>query len=161
MSWSRPFDDPITLRGGAQLPSDNGLVAGAGLRSYASILERNLQGGFYASDNAVAAISFLAPTAFAQTETPKGFTDTYTPVSPGTYAPATSGTGAPATSAAPSALPFGGPLPEVNTGPGLIVRPDGVSTKTVKAVPCSPAARETDGTTTCVGISEAKAEKRR
>jgi hypothetical protein len=28
------------------------LVAGAGLRSYASILERNLQGGFYASDNA-------------------------------------------------------------------------------------------------------------
>ena len=36
----------------AQLPCDNGLVAGAGLRSYASMLERNLQGGFYASDNA-------------------------------------------------------------------------------------------------------------
>jgi len=104
----------------------------------------------------VAAISFLAPTAFAQTETPKGFTDTYTPVSPGTYTPATSDTGA------PSALPFGGPLPEVNTGPGLnIVGPDGVSTKTVKAVPCGLAAKETDGTTTCVGISEAKAEKRR
>jgi len=51
----------------------------------------------------------------------------------------------------------------VNTGPGLnIVGPDGVSTKTVKAVPCSLAARETDGTTTCVGISEgAKAKKRR
>jgi hypothetical protein len=105
----------------------------------------------------VAALSFLAPTAFAQTETPKGFTDTHTPVSPGTYTPATSGTGA------PSALPFGGPLREVNTGPGLnIVGPDGVSTKTVKAVPCSLAARETDGTTTCVGISEgAKAKKRR
>jgi len=111
----------------------------------------------------VAAISFLAPTAFAQTETPKGFTDTYTPVSPGIYTPAASGTGAPATSATPSALPFGGPLPEVNTGPGLnIVGPDGVTTKTVKAVPCNLAARETDGTTTCVGISEgAKAKKRR
>ena len=103
----------------------------------------------------VAAISFLAPTAFAQTETPKSFTDTYTPGTPGTGAPVPSG--------APSPLPFGGPLPEVNTGPGLnIVGPDGVSTKTVKAVPCSLAARETDGTTTCVGISEgAKAKKRR
>ena len=105
----------------------------------------------------VAVLSFLAPTAFAQTETPKGFTDTYTPVSPGTYTPATSDTGA------PSALPFGGPLPEVNTGPGLnIVGPDGVSTRTVKAVPCGLAARETDGTTTCVGTSEGgKARKRR
>jgi hypothetical protein len=103
----------------------------------------------------VAALSFLAPAAFAQTETPKGSTDT--------YAPATSGTGAPAASGTPSALPFGGPLPEVNTGPGLnIVGPDGVSTKTVKAAPCGLAARETDGTTTCVGISEdAKAKKRR
>ena len=71
--------------------------------------------------------ALLAPAAFAQTETPKGFTDTYTPVSPGIYTPAASGTGAPATSATPSALPFGGPLPEVNTGPGLnIVGPDGV-----------------------------------
>jgi hypothetical protein len=103
----------------------------------------------------VAAISFLAPTAFAQTETPKGFTDTYTPGTPGTGAPVPSG--------APSPLPFGGPLPEVNTGPGLnIVGPDGVSTKTVKAVPCGLAARETDGTTTCVGTSEGgKARKRR
>ena len=104
----------------------------------------------------VAAISFLAPTAFAQTETPKSFTDTYTPGTPGTGAPAQSG--------APSALSFGGPVPEVNVGPGLnIVGPDGVSTKTVKAVPCSIAARETDGSTTCVGISEkgAKVKSRR
>ena len=103
----------------------------------------------------VAAISFLAPTAFAQTETPKSFTDTYTPGTPGTGAPVPSG--------APSPLPFGGPLPKVNTGPGLnIVGPDGVSTKTVKAVPCGLAARETDGTTTCVGTSEGgKARKRR
>ena len=103
----------------------------------------------------VAALSFFAPTAFAQTETPKGFTDTYTPGTPGTGAPVPSG--------APSPLPFGGPLPEVNTGPGLnIVGPDGVSTRTVKAVPCGLAARETDGTTTCVGTSEGgKARKRR
>ena len=103
----------------------------------------------------VAAISFLAPTAFAQTETPKSFTDTYTPGTPSTGAPVPSG--------APSPLPFGGPLPEVNTGPGLnIVGPDGVSSKTVEAAPCGLAARETDGTTTCVGISEgSKAKKRR
>jgi hypothetical protein len=31
---------------------------------------------------------------------------------------------------------------------------DGVSTKTVRAVGCGTAARETDGTTTCVGIPE-------
>jgi|SRR5258705_458000 hypothetical protein len=111
----------------------------------------------------VAALSFLAPTAFAQTETPKGFTDTYAPATTDTNTPAASGTGGSATSGAPSALPFGGPLPEVNTGPGLnVVGPDGVTTKTVKAVPCNLAARETDGTTTCVGISEgAKAKKRR
>jgi hypothetical protein len=32
------------------------------------------------------------------------------------------------------------------------VAPDGVSTKTVQAIPCSTAADETDGTTTCIGI---------
>jgi PAB1-binding protein PBP1 len=48
---------------------------------------------------------------------------------------------------------FGGPVPEVYPGPGLDkVGPDGISTKVVKAVPCSTAARETDGTTTCIGI---------
>ena len=48
--------------------------------------------------------------------------------------------------------PFGGPVPEVISGPGLIVEgPDG-ATKVVKAVRCSTAARGTDGTTTCVGI---------
>jgi len=46
-----------------------------------------------------------------------------------------------------------GPLPEEDTGSGLDVAGSGGSTKTVKAVPCSVAARETDGTTTCVGIS--------
>ena len=48
--------------------------------------------------------------------------------------------------------PFGGPVPEVISGPGLFVEgPDG-ATKVVKAVRCSTAARGTDGTTTCVGI---------
>lgn len=34
------------------------------------------------------------------------------------------------------------------------VADDGISTKTVKAAPCSIAARETDGTTTCIGIPD-------
>ena len=75
---------------------------------------------------------------------------------------------APAAAAPPPAMPLGA-VPEVG-GPlisqsetGLSkVAPDGVSTKIVRAVPCSTAARETDGTTTCVGISEvgAKAKNR-
>jgi hypothetical protein len=45
-----------------------------------------------------------------------------------------------------------GPLPQVDSGPGLdVATPDG-STKTVKAVPCTPYATETDGTTTRIGI---------
>ena len=121
--------------------------------------------------SAAAAFAVLAPHAFAQYETPKGYTDTYAPATgtngpatTDTYTPATPGTGAPVQSGAPSALSFGGPVPEVNADPGLnIVGPDGVSAKTVKAVPCSTAARETDGSTTCVGISEkgAKAKNRR
>jgi hypothetical protein len=68
---------------------------------------------------------------------PKGYT--------GAYAPA----GTPPT-------PYSnGPLPQTSEGPGLnIVAPDGVSTRTVKAVPCGTVARETDGTTTCVGIPD-------
>jgi hypothetical protein len=87
----------------------------------------------------------LALDAFAQTETPKGYT--------GAYAPA----GTPPT-------PYStGPLPEVDTRTGRVVaEPDG-STKTVRAAPCSAAAHETDGTTTCVGIPEggARAKNRR
>ena len=70
-------------------------------------------------------------------EAPKGYTGAY---------------GAPG-----AATPyFSGPLPAIDTGPGrAIVGPDD-STKIVKAVPCSTAARETDGSTTCVGIPEGK-----
>jgi hypothetical protein len=57
-----------------------------------------------------------------------------------------------------------GPLPPSDQGAGLnVAGPDGVSTRTVRAVPCSTAARETDGSTTCVGIParRAKAKNRR
>jgi hypothetical protein len=71
---------------------------------------------------------------------------------------------APAAIAPPPAMPLTGAAPEVGgplisePGPGLDkVAPDGVSTKTVRAVPCSTAAHETDGTTTCIGITEGSA----
>jgi hypothetical protein len=80
----------------------------------------------------------LAAPAFGQTATPNGYT--------GAYAPALA-------LGAVANPPVGGPLPEAVTGPGLnIVGRDGVSTKTVRAVPCSTVAQETDGTTTCVGL---------
>jgi len=74
---------------------------------------------------------------------PKGYT--------GAYAPA----GTPPT-------PYStGPLPQTDQGPGLnVVAPDG-STRTVKAIPCGTAARETDGTTTCVGIPDRDPKRRR
>jgi hypothetical protein len=76
-------------------------------------------------------------------EAPKGYTGAYGP--PG-----------------PSKPYWTGALPEADTGPGrTVVEPDG-SVKTTKAVPCSTSARETDGTTTCIGIpEETKAKKRR
>jgi len=75
---------------------------------------------------------------------PKGYT--------GAYAPA----GTPP-------IPYStGPLPQSDQGPGLnVVAPDGVSTRRVKAVPCSIAARETDGSTTCVGIPAKRARANR
>ena len=68
---------------------------------------------------------------------------------------------APASDNAPTPV-FKGPLPEATAGSGLnVVAEDGVSTRTVKAVPCGLAARETDGTTTCVGIPDSSARRRR
>jgi hypothetical protein len=55
-----------------------------------------------------------------------------------------------------------GPLPEYTGGPGLnVAGPDGVSTRSVKAVPCARSARETDGFTTCVGIPDQSPTRRR
>jgi hypothetical protein len=45
-------------------------------------------------------------------------------------------------------------LPGTPTGRDVVAS-DGISTRTVKAAPCGKAARETDGTTTCVGIPDA------
>ena len=86
-----------------------------------------------------AALTVLSAAALAQTDAPKGDTGTYEPA------------GKP-----PS--PY--PLPKVDNGsPGLdVAGPDG-STKEVRPVPCSAAAQETDGSTTCVGI-EADTKRR-
>ena len=79
-----------------------------------------------------AVLVVLGSAAVAQTNT-QGYTGAYAPDAPNKA--------------------FGGPVPEVYPGPGRDeVGPDGISTKVVKAVPCSRAAQETDGTTTCIGI---------
>jgi hypothetical protein len=82
---------------------------------------------------------------------------------PQASAPAQKGyTGAYAPAGTPPTPYSTGPLPLANTGPGLnVVGPDGVSTKAVKAVPCGTVARETDGSTTCVGISDESAVRKR
>jgi len=65
-----------------------------------------------------------------------------------------------ANSPAPAANPAASnsaSLPQIGTGAGLnAVDPHGGTTRTVKAAPCGTAARETDGTTTCVGIPDPK-----
>jgi len=68
---------------------------------------------------------------------------------------------APAGSPGPDVVPEpGGPLnPGTQTGRDVVAS-DGISTKTVKAVPCSTVARETDGTTTCIGIPDAPQRRR-
>jgi len=79
-----------------------------------------------------------------------------------TFAQQTPGVGSsPTSSEPPSQVPTVGQAPSVGspllpgTSTGLDkVGDDGVSTKTVRAVGCGTAARETDGTTTCVGIPE-------
>ena len=91
---------------------------------------------------AVAAFGVFASIAFAQTDASKS--QEYT----GGYGPS-----------GPATPYYTGPLPEVDTGTGrTIVEPDG-STKTVKAAPCGNAARETDGSTTCIGIPDNRAKK--
>ena len=84
----------------------------------------------------------------------------------GQQAPGTTGdqTGSPpaVTTPPPSpAVPITGAAPSEGTAwlPGTTtgldkVGDDGVSTKTVKAVPCGAVARETDGATTCIGIPD-------
>ena len=83
-----------------------------------------------------------ASTPQASQPAPKGYTGAYGPPGPAT--------------------PYStGPLPQVDGGPGRDVVGEDGSTKTVKAVPCSTAARETDGFTTCVGIPDQSPKRRR
>jgi hypothetical protein len=76
-----------------------------------------------------------APTASpprASEPAPKGYTGAYSP--------------------GPASPYYTGPIPDESTSTGrAIVGPDG-STKIVRAVPCTIAARETDGFTTCIGL---------
>jgi hypothetical protein len=73
---------------------------------------------------------------------------------PGQAAPSSQTQPAPVPSApqAGASPELGGPLlPGTETGLDKVAS-DGISTRTVPAVPCTTAARETDGFTTCVGI---------
>jgi len=81
--------------------------------------------------------------------------------SPGTVPSETTVGVSPAGSPGPDVVPEpGGPLnPGSQTGRDVVAS-DGISTKTVKAVPCSTVARETDGTTTCIGIPDAPERRR-
>jgi len=75
----------------------------------------------------------------------------------------------PAASPPPSNVPITtGSAPVVGSpqNPGTTVglsrtADDGVSTDTVRAVPCTTSARETDGSTTCIGIPERGAGRSR
>lgn len=83
--------------------------------------------------------------------------------SPGTVPPPSTVGVAPSApgSPGPDVVPQpGGPLnPGAQTGRDVVAS-DGISTKTVKAVPCSTVARETDGSTTCIGIPDTPERKR-
>jgi hypothetical protein len=75
-------------------------------------------------------------------------------------------TASPAVTASPPSTVGAAPSVGGSLHPGTTVGldkvgDDGVSTKTVKAVPCGTAARETDGSTTCVGIPEPGASRSR
>jgi hypothetical protein len=96
---------------------------------------RSAKTGFFIA--AVFALS-LNP-AFAQSAIPDG-APPLTPLAP-----------PPLNGVAP--LPATGLLPSTTLGSDK-AGDDGTSTRTVKAVPCSTAARETDGFTTCIGIPD-------
>ena len=94
------------------------------------------------SVSVAAAFALLASAAFSQTP---GSNTAPPPAAPSQPI----GAGTPP---AGGPLEIGGPwLPATDAGLDKVAS-DGISTRTVRAAPCSTAARETDGTTTCVGI---------
>jgi hypothetical protein len=95
----------------------------------------------------VASLALVSPAALAQQ-----IPETAGVGSPPAATPPPATTPSTTVPIAGSAPPVGGPLlPGTTTGLDKVAD-DGVSTKTVRSVPCGTAARETDGTTTCVGI---------
>jgi hypothetical protein len=93
---------------------------------------------------AVAVSILLSTAAFAQTPGAVDSNPTTYPANPSM----------PATGPAPdNSVPVSGDplIPRTDTGLDKVAN-DGVSTRVVPAVNCGTAARETDGTTTCVGI---------
>jgi len=86
----------------------------------------------------ISLILMLSPALAQQApEAAKGYTGAYGPPGP--------------------AKPYStGPLPEIDTTTGRVVPGPDETTRSVKAVPCSASARETDGTTTCVGIPDSR-----
>jgi hypothetical protein len=106
----------------------------------------------------VATCLTLIPFAASAQQTP-GTVGSNPPPAGDIASPPTMGIGAPPRVEA-TPQPGSPLLPGTQTGLDKVAE-DGVSTKTVKAVPCSTFARETDGTTTCVGIPDAPARKRK
>jgi hypothetical protein len=105
----------------------------------------------------VVSFALLPVAGFTQQAAP-GMAGTSPPTATGAASPTAPGTGGIPRDVAPQA---GGPLyPDTETGLDKVAS-DGVSTKTVKAAPCSAAARETDGFTTCVGIPSGPGAKQR
>jgi len=98
---------------------------------------------------AVAVSIMLSTAAFAQTP---GAVDSNPAANPANPSVPTTGP-APANNVPVGSVPVGGdPLtPRTDTGLDKVAN-DGVSTTVVPAVSCGTTARETDGTTTCVGI---------
>jgi hypothetical protein len=93
----------------------------------------------------VLSLILLPPAGFAQQAAP----GSSLPETAGSASPTPPATGAIPRNVVPQA---GGPLfPDKESGLDKVAN-DGVSTKTVRAAPCSTAAQETDGFTTCVGI---------
>jgi hypothetical protein len=101
----------------------------------------------------------LVPFAVSAQQTPGTVGSSPPPVSD-IAPPPTMGSGPPPRVEAATPQPGSPLLPGTQTGLDRVAE-DGVSTKTIKAVPCSTFARETDGTTTCVGIPDPPARKRR
>jgi hypothetical protein len=103
----------------------------------------------------IISFSVVASLTLASAAVAQQTTGTMNPGSPPAVAPLDpappSTPSVPMAGAAPLA---GGPLlPGTTTGLDKVAD-DGVSTKTVRAVPCGKVARETDGFTTCVGIPD-------